>query len=566
MTTIKANKIERLKATLKPYDFLPEVSSLDLNNLTEEERFYLKNFGIYNHKLSPVTFMIRVRITAGRIVVSQLAQLVQLSEEYSFRMMITARAQIELHGMNADNVLNVWKRLEEAGFTTWQTLTDNFRNIVTDPFDGEGKTNHIEVYLLIKEMESLFLKNPDYVGTLPRKFNTAICGTLESSHSFFSNDLYFALAKKELPSKKEAHWGFNLYLGGKNSEMAQDADIFVRPEEVILMFEAVIKTYMNHGLRGTRSKTRLFHMLQKIGMESFKTHLRSYYPKALQSAGRLQTEKSDTGEFIKLHDGRYAFCYPSRFGEISTDELSMLTDYASREKLSIRLGVDQNIYLFGLKEPPISKISFKNLFIPARLSVCAGNRYCDLSLFDMKEEAKMLPLERLKTLNVSLGYSGCLKGCGKHQHMDIGLVGLRTAIFGPTQKSVRFFIGGQYTYGKAPARLILYAVPLHGLNDLIHVVLDEFAQSAYSDFERFSQEVLNRFSTNFLALWFLSKLYFAERTSLKVLRFDPTSSHSTEEEKKLIKSTFPKLKLSNDQDTIFHKEIRQINQMLWGEH
>jgi len=557
MTTIKANKIERLKAILKPYDFFPEINTLDLNNLTEEERFYLKNFGIYNHKLSPETFMIRVRITAGRIAVSQLTQLVQLSEEYSFRMMITARAQIELHGMNAYNVLNVWKRLEEAGFTTWQTLTDNFRNIVTDPFDGEGKTSHIEVYPLIKEMESLFLKNPDYVGTLPRKFNTAICGTLESSHSFFSNDLYFALAKKE------DIWGFNLYLGGKNSEMAQDADIFVTPEEVILMFEAVIRTYMNHGLRGSRSKTRLFHLLQKIGMDSFKAHLQSYYPKALQSTGTLQTEKSSTQEFTPLHDDRYAFCYMSRFGEIDAEELSQLTDYASSEKLSIRLGIDQNIYLFGLKEP---KVPYKNLFTPTRLSVCAGNRYCDLSLFDMKEEAKMLPLERLKTLNVSLGYSGCLKGCGKHQHVDIGLVGLRTAIFGPTQKCVRFFIGGQYTYGEAPARLILYAVPLHGLNDLIHVVLDEFAQSGYNDFEHFSQEVLNRFSTNFLALWFLSKLYFNETIPLKILQSDPTSSHSTEEEKKLIRSAFPKLELSNDQDIIFHKEIRQVNQMLWGEH
>jgi len=556
MTTIKANKIERLKATLKPFDFFPQINILDLNNLTEEERFYLKNFGIYNHKLSPETFMIRIRITAGRITVYQLAQLVQLSREYSCKMIITMRAQIELHEIDPDHVLSVWKRVEETGLTAWQTLTDNFRNIVTDPFDGKSKTSQIEVYPLIKEMESLFLKNPDYVGTLPRKFNTAICGTLESSHSFFSSDLYFALAKKG------GLGGFNLYIGGKNSAMTQDADIFVTVEEVIPMFEVVVKTYINHGLRGSRSKTRLFHLLQEIGMDAFKTHLRSYYLKTLQNAGTLQTEKTPAQEFTQLHDSHYAFCYPSRLGEIDADELSMLTDYASLNTLSIRLGVDQNIYLLGLKEP---KTPFKNLFAPARLSVCSGNRYCTLSLFDMKEEAKMLPLERLRTLNISVGYSGCLKGCGKHQHVDIGLVGLRTAIFGPTQKSVRFFIGGQYTYGKAPARLILYAVPLHGLNDLIHVVLDEFAQSGYNDFERFSQEVLNRFSTNFLALWFLSKLYFSEITPLKILRSDPVSSHSMKEEKKLIESSFPKLEVSNDQDSIFYKEIRHINQMLWGE-
>jgi len=557
MTTNKANKIERLKATLKPYDFLDEIRRLDLKNLSEEERFYLKNFGIYNHKLSPDTFMIRIRITAGRIEVSKLARLVQLSREYACSMIITMRAQIELHGMDADNVLHVWKRLEEAGFTTWQTLTDNFRNIVTDPFDGKSKTSQIEVYPLIKEMESLFLKNPDYVGTLPRKLNTAICGTLDSSHSFFSNDLYFALAKKE------DLWGFNLYLGGKNSEMAQDADIFVSPKDVVPLFKAVAKVYTVHGLRGTRSKTRIFHLLQKIGMDAFKTHLRSYYPKTLQSAGTFQTEKkTSTREFTLLHDGRYAFCYTSRLGEISADELSMLINYASSEKLSIRLGVDQNIYLFGLEK---TEVPFKTDFSPARLSVCAGNRYCALSLFDMKEEAKMLPLQRLGTLKVSVGYSGCLKGCGKHQHVDIGLIGLRTAIFGPTQKSVRFFLGGQYTYGKAPARLILMAVPLHGLNDLIHTVLDEFTQSEYNDFEHFSREVLNRFSTDFLALWFLAKLYFGETTLLKVLRSNTAVSHSAKEEKELIVSVFPKLELSNGQDNSFHKEIREMNQMLWKE-
>ena len=38
-----------------------------------------------------------------------------------------------------------------------------------------------------------------------------------------------------------------------------------------------------------------------------------------------------------------------------------------------------------------------------------------------------------------------------------------------------------------------------------------------------------------------------------------------EEEKKLIISAFPKLKLLDDQDAPFHKEIKRINQMLWKE-
>ncbi len=553
---IKINKIERLKAVRRPYEFLDEVGRVDLKNLSEADRFYLKNFGIYNHKLSPETFMLRIRITAGRIRLSQLAEISQIAQEYSLGIILTVRAQIELHSMTAENVLTVRQRVEELELTTWQTLTDNFRNIITDPFDGKSKTNEIEVYPLIKKMELLFLKNPDYLGTLPRKFNTAICGDTESSHSFFNNDLYFALAVRE------DRIGFNLYLGGKNSEMAQDADIFISPEDVSPLFEAVIQTYLDYGLRGTRSKTRLFHLLQEIGMDRFRIYLSSYYPKTLQSAGLLQTKKTAPTEFTELPSGYYAFCYQSRFGEISADELSRLCDHAGEEEYSIRLGVDQNIHLFGLKE---AKTTWEKRSDPLHISVCAGSRYCTLSLFDMKSEARLLPLERLERLHLTVGYSGCLKGCGKHQHVDIGLVGLRTAIFGSTQKSVRFFLGGQYTDGGAPARLILMAVPLHGLNGLIHTILDEFAESGYSDFELFSRDILNRFSSNFLALWFLSKLHFGTATPLKAIHHDLTKSHSWEEESNMILSIYPEIEISNDKDAPFHREIRQINQMLWGE-
>ncbi len=552
----KLNKTERLKSELKPYDFLDQVDQIELKDLSERDRFYLKNFGIYNHKLSPESFMLRIRITAGRIELFQLEEISKLSKEYSLGIILTVRAQIELHGIGGESVLLVRDRLEKVGLTTWQTLTDNLRNIITDPLDGISKTNKIEVYPLIERMESLFLKNPDFVGTLPRKFNTAICGDAQSSHSFFNSDLYFALAKKD------DKLGFNLFLGGKNSEMAECADIFVSPQEVFPLFEAVIQTYLRYGLRGTRSKTRLFHLLQKIGMDTFRRYLSSYCSDELHSAGVLQIEKSYTKEFTQLSDGHYAFCHLSHFGEISGDELSKICGYAREQSYSIRLGIDQNIHLIGLKE---AETPLMRGYTPPQLSVCAGSRYCTLSLFDMKSEAELLPLERLSELHITVGYSGCLKGCGKHQHVDIGLVGLRTSIFGSTQKSVRLFIGGQYTYGKASARLILMAVPLHGLNALIHVLLDEFVDSGYSDFEHFSLEVLNKFSTNFLALWFLSKLYFGKGRLLKTIQSDHKTRYSWEEENQAILETYPEVELSYDKDAPFYSEIRQINQMLFAQ-
>ena len=553
-TTPKPNKIERLKAELKPYDFLSHIDRIDLGNLSEDERFYLKNFGIYNHKLSPETFMLRVRITAGRITVGQLKEIAAIAEAYRLSLLITMRAQIELHGLDADTIVEVWKRIASFGLNSWQTLTDNFRNIVTDPLDGEGSSNLIPCYPLIKQMESLFLKNPNYVGMLPRKVNTAISGATQSSHSFFSSDIYFALAKKG------EDIGFNLYLGGKNSEMAQDADIFVQEKEAVSLFDAVAKSFMRYGLRSTRSRTRLFHLLQAEGMERFREQIQHFYPKTLQSAGNLLTRKGEAQEFFPMKNGRWAFCYSSRFGEISPKELLEICSYAEGKALSVRLGIDQNIYILGLKTPDTPFAKHSGL---PKFHICAGSRYCPLSLFDMKDEAAMLPRERLVRLGVSLGYSGCLKGCGKHQHADIGLIGLRTAIYGPTQKSVRLFLGARYTDGSSTARLILMAVPLHSINDVIHAILDEFEESGYDDFETFSQKILNNYSTGFLGLWFLGKIYYKPERALQTITVG--SKQSPSEEKEIIKSVFPKLPLSENDTYPFHKEIQYLSQKLWGE-
>ena len=556
-TAVKPNKIERLKARLKPSAFLPRIDRLDFSDLSEEERFYLKNYGIYNHKLAPETFMLRLRITAGRITVGHLRTLAETAEAYRLKLIVTMRAQVELHGLNAGNVLEVWQKLDRSGLTSWQTLTDNFRNIVSDPLDGVSETSLIETYPLIQEMESLFLKNPEYIGMLPRKFNTAICGNTESSHSFFSNDLYFALAQKEgLP-------GFNLYLGGKNSDMAQDADIFVPKERVFALFEAVVRTYMLHGPRGTRSRTRLFHMLQSTGMEAFRSYLERYSADTLQSKGDLLTKKTAPAEFASLQNGKKAWCCRSHFGEVSAETLLKLCSYANRHHCTIRFGVDQNIYLLGLEN---SEAPLLNHGVPVRLSVCAGSRYCPLSLFDMKEEAAMLPLERLARLNVSVGYSGCLKGCGKHQHTDIGFIGLRTAVYGSTQKSVRLFLGAEYTDGHAVSRLILMAVPLHALNTLLAVILDIYEASTYDEFEIFSAALLNPYSSEFLAVWFLASLHHEKRLppppplqTAKAHDFDRT------EERRIILSAFPDLAPHCNGTDTFHNMIKHLTQTLWAE-
>ncbi len=504
---MKLNKIERLKADLKPVEYLSKLQSLDFANLDESDRFYLKNFGIYTQSQRSDEFMLRVRVAGGRIAIEQLESIVKIEKEFNARLILTARAQIELQKLTPDNILEAYLMLESFGLTSWQTLTDNFRNIVTDVYDGLAEDSQIEVYDLILQMQELFFKKAEYVGMTPRKFNTAISGTKSLATSFFGNDCYFALAKKN------GEYGFNLYLGGKNNEVAKSANIFVKQEDVVELFGAVIDAYLKYGFRGSRTKARLFFLIDSVGIEGFVEYIKEFYTKALCSAGKLLVSKLDSSDdFYKLANGKYAYKFKSNFGEIDIASLESIIEFVKQEDLELRFGIDQNIYLLGLKS---REVPFKGLSENQNLLVCAGSRYCFFSLFDTKDRVQELELEKINRYNIKVGYSGCLKGCGRHNFSDIGLVAIRTNLYGNVEQGVRLFLGGLYTKGQSGARLIYWAIPLRALNSIVNVIVQEFEASCFSDFEEFSKEVLAKFESEFLAFWFLAKLYTKKKVSLK---------------------------------------------------
>ena len=500
----KLNKIERAKANLAPFEYYSKLDSIDFSNLTDIDRFYLKNFGIYNQKPRD-DFFIRIRVAGGRISLQDLENILAIAVKFSAKLLLTARAQIELQDLNAQNILQAFRELEELNIQTWQTLTDNFRNIVTDVYDGALNNSKIEAYGTILQIQEKVLKNPKYVGMLPRKFNTAICANPKTISSFFGNDCYFALALKDKT------YGFNLYLGGKNSEVAKDMNIFVTTGEIPKLFEAVIEVYLKYGNRASRTKARLYFLLEELGVSGFKKHLKEFYKKPLKSRGETLIDGLQSEDFVKLKRG-YGYRLNSNFGEIEIDFLKEVLNFAKENSLEIRLGVDQNLYLLGLKE---KKVPFKALSENQNILVCAGSRYCFFSLFDTKEKVLNLKLDKINKYGIKVGYSGCLKGCGRHYFSDIGFVGIRTKSYGTLERGVRLYLGGLYTFGESGARLIYWAVPLRSLNKIVDTIINEFELSGYKRFEEFSKNILNKFDAEFLAFWFLAKLYTKKELSLK---------------------------------------------------
>ena len=249
----KLNKREQYKARLKPYDyFVKKFETIDFASLDEDDRYYPQDFAIFNTDFLEDEFTIRIRVAGRRISTKQFNFLADIVNKYDLTLVITARAGFQLHDVQAEDVHELFKLLNDNELITWQSFGDNIRNIVTDIYDGVNQYAKIEAYPLIKQMQDYIIKNPKYVGMLPRRVSIGISGNTANVNSFFANDIYFALAKKN------DVYGFNVYMGGKNTEIAQNSDIFLLYGEVFDFFTAFVKTFYTHGSRFSRSKTRFF--------------------------------------------------------------------------------------------------------------------------------------------------------------------------------------------------------------------------------------------------------------------------------------------------------------------
>ena len=551
MNKEKLNWRERNKAELTPYNYLQNIDNIDLDMIGDNDRAYLQDAGIYNHESEEDMFILRLRFNAGRISPEQLLFIAKIVKAYDLEIILTVRAQMQLHGLDPDTVLEVWKELNKNGISTWQTIGDNVRNIVTDVYDGVGKYAEIEVYPYIEQMQEYILHKPRFVGLLPRRVSVGISGNRANLNTFFSNDLFFALAEKD------GCKGFNVYLGGKNTKQAQDANVFLEPSQVVAYFIAVIEAFHLHGSRGTRGKTRLFHWIEKEGMEGVKKHIDNEHSLKYQTAGTSLLERYEKTTPIRLKDNSFVYVYHTKFAQITADTFIKLSEFAREQKAEVRLGIDQHIYFLGLQK---QVTPFENPHLPSTVSVCAGSRHCIFSFWIVKEDTRYLPLELIEEHKIVVGFSGCMKGCGKHQHCDIGLIGMHTKRYGRHQEAAMVYLGGEHSFGHGVARHLNIFVPKEDLNDFLEVIIMEFEHSDYKDFETFSTEVLNTYSADFLCLWFLAKL--SSQTEVFLQKNEEVlQSECSQEEREILSKYFQTLIPNADFEC--SSEITRLSQGLF---
>lgn len=505
----KIEKIKELKTPISVYRRLEQISSEGVASLEDADSgFFLKCFGAFMKKDGK--FMLRIRIPAGQLSADQAMKIGEVSKRYCEDYMdITTRQQIELRHIKIDDLYTVIKELDSVGISTFQTGVDNFRNIVTSSFDGLGDRSIVKVKPLIDEMQSIFLEKEEWIGTLPRKFNTAILGTNMNDCNIYGHDCCFIVAKKgdEL--------GFNLYLGGRVGVQAKDTGLFIRQGEVVTVFNAVINLFKSYGFRDNRNKNRLHFLLEAVGMEAFVDAIKTYEKLDLQSSGEiLATEEFmlDESGMLKLDKEKSAVHLSIPSGIFTGESLMEIAKITQKVDGEIRLSIEQSLFIITAPEE-VKKVKESMLFdIYSRyhntyfnhLIACAGTATCAFGVIPNKPDAIEMSTFLQKEVPVKDGkvrmyWSACPKGCGIHGVADIGFEGCKAKDQeGNKVDGVHIYLGGKATKEAKEARVIYKAIPLkdakYKVKKLMEIYRDE--RHERESFEAFETRVLSLMSVD----------------------------------------------------------------------
>jgi ferredoxin-nitrite reductase len=349
--SIKRHKIETLKDTFSAdlaWERLISYSKTGYASITDEDKeFVLKSFGVFDREATPEKFMVRVRVAGGALSVTQATALANASKLYGQDYIdITTRQQIELRYITIENMPECLALLESVGLTSYQTGVDNFRNVLIDPLDGLAYDNIIPCTPLLQEIQSVFLKNDEWITQLPRKFNIGINGSLSNRCNIFGQDFALTLAQRE------GFYGFNLFLGGRVGTLAQDADMFVLPSQAKEVFVAVASLFKKFGFRDNRNKNRLVFLIEAVGMCAFREAIIDTLGYNMPQAGETlsQLEGGDHYGKIALKDGTVALYAAVPSGVFSGSDLLDAAEIANNQNGAIRLTIEQNLIITGVND------------------------------------------------------------------------------------------------------------------------------------------------------------------------------------------------------------------------
>lgn len=464
------NAVELQKLEQDGLDIIDEIiNNYAINgfeSIPEKQLTMFKWAGVYQQKpKQDGYFMMRVRIPSGLLTSQQVRVLAELGQEYGRGLIdVTTRQAVQYHWLRVEDLPDIFRRLGEVGLHSYEACGDCPRTIVGNPLAGLDADELIDTRPIVEALEKEFLLNREF-SNLPRKYKISVSSSIYNPANAQINDLSFTPAVKEIDGEEVV--GFHVWVGGGLSNrphLAQQLDIFVRPEQVVDVAVGITKVFRDYGYRQKRHRARLKFLVADWGVEKFLevlTEVIGPYP----TRGDDKIAGWNAGYFTGVHPQKQAgYSYVALnipIGRTSSDEFFQLADLADKYGSgSLRTVNTQNIIIPDvpnekveelLQEPLLKRLSPSPKTFEGHAVSCTGIEFCNLALTEtkglMKRVVEYLDQHVELDTPVRLHINGCPNSCGQQQIADIGLLGGKLKTEKGMVEAYTISIGG-HLYGQ----------------------------------------------------------------------------------------------------------------------
>lgn len=510
----KAQRVERLKREINPWDGLEEIRQFARQGFSsippEWIGTYFRWWGVYTQgdgagvlggqggegKALPY-FMVRIRITNGLLNSRQLRAISEITQRHARGIAdITVRQNIQLHWISIEALPEVLEALWAVGLNTMGACGDVTRNITGCPLAGVDAHEICDASPLALQATQKLVGNPDFYN-LPRKFKISISGCRVWCAYPEINDIGLTAVTRTLQGKSEV--GFSLRVGGGLSaepHLATRLNAFVRWSQVPEVIQGIAELFRDSDqLREHRERARLKFLFLKHGWtaDDFQKELQQRIGFQLDPAVDEQPPDDIYRDHIGIHAQKQSgYVYVGAAvlrGRITAEQMRAAADLADRfGNGELRTTNMQNLLVVNvpaLKAEPLAKeLDAIGLRVGGSpfwrgAIACSGTEFCKLAITETKAFTRWLVEELDERLpgfdqHLKLHVTGCPNSCGQHWIADVGIEGKKIKQEGRLVDAYYFCLGGAVGLHQATARPVGYRCAASEVPDALERLLRSY--------------------------------------------------------------------------------------------
>jgi sulfite reductase beta subunit-like hemoprotein len=459
---------------------------VELDRLTPEERYALKTHGICA-QLQPGVFMVRVRIPGGVAPTDQVRGVARIAARRAADWLhLTTRQNLELHWVDAREVVPVLDDLARHGLSTRSACGHTVRNVMCSEDAGVGLDEPFDCFPDARLIsDTLVSRSAELNVRLPSRINIAVGGSPRCRHDALVNDAGL------ISTVVDGVAGYELWAGGslgKSPSLAVLLAPFVGRTDVLAAVEALVDVFVAHGNFEEPAKARMKFLVAALGADGFRAAWQAAFGEArrrphLPPADVPVLDDVDRRAILRHvpPGGWSAGVRPQRtpdvasvtidlpLGDTCASELQLCCDLADRHADGhLTFTRDQNITFRNVPLTAVADIraalAERGVHLlgegqTAQIRACTGSAVCSLGITDAPGAGRGLALgvaalARNPSLRVFV--SGCPNSCAQHQIGDIGLAGSKVRVEGATTDGYQVYLGAdldQHDLGEVVGRV-----------------------------------------------------------------------------------------------------------------